>query len=387
MSALAPLPSPAPDEHEGAPVDQEALIKEARRRARRRRAAYAGAALTALGTALGIFFSIGGGPPTHRSGRARPSGALPKVGSVEGTLRLPLQGSVQFTARAGTLFVLVGRQDRGHFLSVVRVGSDGTTTRKRVPFGLPAYLSDVSAGPGGIYAGTTVIKRFTNAHDQLIRIDPRTLTISARAFFPASVATVAHGGWVWAALGDGRVVRLDAHTLAIAASRRILPAAAAANVVALLSKPALGLGSVWVLAGNAKRLELVRMNPQTLAVRSRTRVPTRGRLAQALHEVDGDSGHLYLIGSAVVAVSANGRLANRPVLVPGLANAAIHGSGLVGVTAEAPGVVLLNPHGRIEARTTVADTGGPLAVSGRDIWFMGNAGGGDGIVHVHLGRR
>jgi hypothetical protein len=96
---------------------------------------------------------------------------------------------------------------------------------------------------------------------------------------------------------------------------------------------------------------------------------------------------VYLIGSAVASVDAHGRLTDRPVLVPGLANAAIHGMGLVGVTAEAPGVVLLNPHGRIEARTTVADAGAQLAVSGREIWFLGNAGRGNGIVHVHLGRR
>ena len=40
-----------------------------------------------------------------------------------------------------------------------------------------------------------------------------------------------------------------------------------------MSKPALGLGSLWVLAGDASDLELVRMNAMSLAVRSRTRVP------------------------------------------------------------------------------------------------------------------
>jgi hypothetical protein len=294
---------------------------------------------------------------------------------------------VLFAARGESLFVLVGRQGQAHSISIVHVSHSGTATRKRLPFDLPGYLSDISAGPDGIYAGTAVIRRFTNARDELVRIDPRTLTISARAFFPASVATVAHDRWLWAALGDGRVVRLHPRTLAIEASRHVLPAAATANSVALLSKPAAGLGSLWVLAGNARHLELVRMDPLTLAVRSRTRVPTRGRLAQALHEVDGDSGHVYLTGSAVVAVGANGHLTSRPVLVPGLANAAIHGTGLVGVTAEAPGLVLLDLHGRIEARTAVADAGAQLAVSGREVWFVGNAGQGNGIVHLHLEAR
>jgi hypothetical protein len=126
------------------------------------------------------------------------------------------------------------------------------------------------------------------------------------------------------------------------------------------------------------------MDPSTLAIRSRTRVPTRGDLSQALHEVAGDSSHVYLVGSAVVAVRADGKLTNRPVLVPGLAGAAIHGTSLVGLTAEAPGLVLLDPRGRIEARTTVADAGAQLAVSGREVWFLGNAGRGNGIVHVHV---
>jgi hypothetical protein len=383
MSALAPLPAREPED---TPVDQEALIKEARRRARRRRAAFAGAALAALGTALGIFFSTGG-PRAPHSGRPRASGALPQAGSVVGTLPISPQETVEFAARNGTLVVLVIEPGRAHSISVVRVDRGETTTRERVRFDLADYLSDISAGPGGIYAGTAVIKRFTSARDELIRIDPITLTIRARAFFPASVAGVAYGSWVWAALGDGRVVRLDPRTLSIEASQRILSAAAAANFVALLSKPAFGLGNVWVLAGNARHLELVRMDPTTLAIRSRTRVPTGGTLAQQLHEIAGDSGHVYLVGGAVVAVSANGKLTNRPVLVPGLANAGINGTGLVGVTAEPPGLVLLDPRGRIEARTSVADAGGQLAVSGREVWFLGNAGQGNGLVHFRVRRR
>ena len=240
MNAAAPLP---PDEPEDTAVDQEALIKEARRRARRRRAAFAGAALAALGTALGIFFSTGG-PSAPHSGRPRTGGALPQAGSVVGTLPISLQDTVQFVARQGTLFVLVIKPGHVHSISIIRVEHGGKTTTNRVPFDLTPYLSDISAGPDGIYAGTAVIKRFTNARDELVRIDPSTLTIRAHTFFPASVSTVAYGRSVWATLGDGRVVRLDPRTLSIEVSKRLLPAAAAANFVALLSKPAFGLGSV-----------------------------------------------------------------------------------------------------------------------------------------------
>jgi hypothetical protein len=35
-------------------------------------------------------------------------------------------------------------------------------------------------------------------------------------------------------------------------------------------------------------------------------------------------------------------------------------------------------------RTPLRDASGELAVSGRDAWFVGNAGRGNGIVHVRL---
>jgi hypothetical protein len=116
-------------------------------------------------------------------------------------------------------------------------------------------------------------------------------------------------------------------------------------------------------------------------------VPTGGDLAQALNHVAADSSHVYLVGDALAAVGAKGRLIRRPVVVPGLANAAIHGTGLVGLTADTPSVVLLGAGGRIRARTGVLDAGADLAVSGDDAWFLGNAGRGDGIVHVRLATR
>src|SRR5207237_6908360 len=133
----------------------------------------------------------------------------------------------------------------------------------------------------------------------------------------------------------------DPRTLATEASQRVLSAASTSSGSAAISKPAFGLGSLWVLAGNALNLNLVRLDPTSLAIRSTTRVPTAGRLAQTLHNVAAYSNHVYLVGDAVAEVGSNGRLIGRPVLVPGLANAAIHGTGLVGLTAETPALVLL----------------------------------------------
>jgi hypothetical protein len=366
--------------------EPEALIEEARRRARRRRAAYTGAALLTVSGALGSLFAFGGGgtTTTPRSGAGHANRGLPAAAKIVGTLPVSLQGSVLFAARARTLFELVLPPSGAGYVTVARVDPDGTATKKPIPFDRSSYLMDLSTGPDGVYAGTAVIKRFTNMPDELVRIDAKTLTIRARAFFPARVAAVEQARGMWASIGDGRVVRLDPRTLAIEASQRLLAARAVATRGVSLSKPALGLGSVWVLAGDERDLELVRLNPTSLAIRSTTRVPTRGDLGQALNRVVADSGHVSLVGRAIVAVDAAGRLIRRPAFVPDLATAEIHGTGFVGLTGGKPSLVLLDGKRRIVAKTRLVDAGAQLVVSGRDAWFLGNAGRGNGIVHVRL---
>src|ERR671934_112564 len=71
--------------------------------------------------------------------------------------------------------------------------------RRRAGYAAAGLLA-VGATIGLFAAGNEVIKRLTKAPDELVRIDARTLTIRARASFPASVATVAHGRQLWAAL-------------------------------------------------------------------------------------------------------------------------------------------------------------------------------------------
>jgi len=305
---------------------------------------------------------------------------------IVGTLRFPVRETPLFAARGGSLFVLVAPSRRAASITVMREGAGGTITSRRVPFALSYYLMDVSAGPEGVYAGTAVIKRFTNVPDVLVRIDPETLAVRARASFSSRVAAVEQGRSMWASIGDGRVVRLDPRTLAIEASRRLLSVAAVSMKGLSLSKPAFGLGSLWVLAGDALDRELVRLDPVSLAVRSKTRLSVGVARAVGTRVIAG-SGHVYLVGAAVVGVDARGKLVGRPVAVPDLAIADIHGSGLVGLTAANPALVLLNSQGRIVARTSVRDDSLLLTVSGHNAWFLGDAGHENGIVHVHLKRR
>src|SRR5207237_9527759 len=111
---------------------------------------------------------------------------------------------------------------------------------RRLRFPLAYSLTDLSAGPHGLYAGTAVSKRFTNVPDVVVRIDPATLTIRARASFAGRVAAVEEGERMWASIGDGRVVRLDATTLRVLASRRLVPSALATVGGMSLSKPTVG---------------------------------------------------------------------------------------------------------------------------------------------------
>ena len=108
-----------------------------------------------------------------------------------------------------------------------------------------------------------------------------------------------------------------------------------------LSKPAIGLGSLWVLAGDSRDLQLLRMNPTTLALRSRTRLP----VGAPLNAVIADADHVYLVGTAIASVNARGQLIAAPIPAPNLAAAAIYKDGLVGLNDASPALELLKTNG------------------------------------------
>ena len=309
---------------------------------------------------------------------------LPQAGTVVGTLRLsPRQENALLAARPGRLYAIVTTGRASQFTVVREAG--GAVTRRRVAFNLSNFLMDVSAGPDGFYAGTAVITRLRDVPDVLLRIDPRTLRVVARTSFPARVSTVEQRGSMWAAIGDGRVVRLDPRTLKILGSQQVLSTAAVA-AGGSLSAPAVGAGSLWVLAGEAPKLELVRIDPATLAIRSRTALAAQGVRAGAVHAVAARGKSVYLVGSELVAIRANGTVARISSAVPELEAAEVDGSTLVGLAGGPAALVRLDARGRVVRRTALRDASAQLAVSGRDAWFVGNAGRGDGIVHVRLAR-
>jgi len=315
-----------------------------------------------------------------RSQRACGPGVDPPAGSVVGTIPVPVREDTLYTARGNTLFLITFPEEHARSITVERLGSTGVRWQ-RLPFPLAYYLMDLSVGAKGLYAGTSVIKRFTNVPDVLLRIDPVTLTVRARASYPGSVAAIESGERMWASIGDGRVVRLDPTTLRILAVRRFLSAKSVAVQGFGLSKPAFGLGSLWVIVGGAKNADLVRMDPATLAIRSRTPIP----LGKAVTHVIGDATHVFLVERGIASVDANGKIG--PVADANLDGAAIFGNDVVGLNDAKLALELVNTQGQVIASTSLRDLGAEIAVGGNNAWFLGDAGSGNGIVHVRLDGR
>src|SRR5581483_11680717 len=93
---------------------------------------------------------------------------LPSAGSVIGTIRVSVHEDALFTARGDTLFLVRFPEEHAKSITVERIGPSGTRS-KRLPFPLAYYLTDLSSGAHGLYLGTSVIKRFTSAPDELVR--------------------------------------------------------------------------------------------------------------------------------------------------------------------------------------------------------------------------
>jgi hypothetical protein len=320
-------------------------------------------------------------PSTQESSRTTAAGRVVR------TIPSPASETAVFAAYGRLLYVVIVPAEPAGTLLVERVVVDsGATTVVRVPFALADYLSSVAVGPDGIYLGTSVIKRLTNASDALVRLDLATLRPMTRVSFSAAVRVMVQGAQVWASIGDGREVRLDPVSLAIEASVQLL-AGPVLSGGGLISTPALGLGSLWALAGTAPGLQLIRLDPSTLAIRSRTPVPSSGDFARLFNGISADPHHVYLTGRGVMRVDPGGALVEPPLIGGGLAVAAVGAAGLLAVTEPPTALEELDYDGRVRARLPLSDAGGNLSIAGNMAWLIGDAGQGNGIVQIRLDSR
>ncbi len=308
-------------------------------------------------------------------------GSAAAATGVVGTLRVSVHETPIFAARGSTLFAFVLPENYSPSVTLDRWNPDGSVSSRQVPL---RFLEDVATGPDGVYTGTAVEHRLVNAPDVLARVDPATLSVRAKAFFPHRVIPSASGDGLWASIADGRVIRLDPRTLRVLASRQVIRFDLTDPSSGYVSKPVLGLGSLWVVAGDKLGEELVRLDPATLVVHSRTRLSP----GSGVDRVIADGRHVYLEGNGLIRARANGSLGGRVPHTGTLATAELLGDTIVGVTnpVRSTELVLLDDTGRIHARAPLRDAGEMLAVSGSNAWIDGDAGGGNGIVHIRLGR-
>lgn len=312
--------------------------------------------------------------------------ALPQTATIVGTLRLPVADGILFEASGPTLYVVASSKQRPSVITVERVSASGSVTKEPGGIKLSKFLSSIAIGREGLYVATSLPARFFDQPDEVVRINPGTLHIVKRAFFSGPLALAADGRWLLASTGDGRVLRLDPRTLRLQASKLVLTNGGKPPDYATLSRPAVGLGSVWVVAlHDRSQRELVRMDPSTLAIRSRTQIPTSGRLSEALRSVVGSTSHVYLVGDGVAEVNEGGHFVRSAVSVPGLEAAAIYGNHLIGVIeAQSASLVSISAAGQILARTSTHHAGAPIIVGGHEVWLLGDIGQGNGIVHLRL---
>jgi hypothetical protein len=143
----------------------------------------------------------------------------------------------------------------------------GRVVRRRVVSTgeLPYYFTKMAAGAHGVYASTSVIRRFTSTPDEILRIDPVSLRVLARRSLPTSstAGLVVGPAGVYVG-GPGTVLRLDPltlHTLARYArpAGEVVPQGEDS-----FSSLSFAGGRLWVAFGDASSGSIFRLDPLTL---------------------------------------------------------------------------------------------------------------------------
>lgn len=253
---------------------------------------------------------------------------------------------------------------------VLRIDPDGTITRRTVSDPLAYYFSRLIGQGSSLYLGTSVIKRFTSAADELLRVDTSTLTVTARTTLPGGVVggLVSDPQNIWVALAD-RVLRLDPVSLAVRASYVMPGAVPPPGGSSSIDSLALGPGGLWATFLDAGSTTLYRFDPASLTVLGRTALPDPGQVTGVV----ADPESVWLTGPDWVRrVDPTGQLSD-PTPAPGLQVAAAQGHGLVALVYEGSGAeafVQVDAQGDVVGRSEVGDSGGRLAVDGRDAWLL-----------------
>lgn len=339
-----------------------------------------------VGIALAVLVLIrvlplGGTKPVAPS----PTAPAPTPSLSVSPARLPsagVVGTINFetsliAATDGRLFALGIATEKAYTLA--RIERDGSMTTARIRDPLTNYIGRMAATSEGVYLGSEVIHKFTDAEDELVRIDANTLKPTARITLADNVLSiVASPDAVWIALSD-RVLRLDAVTLRTRATFMapgIAPAPIGRGDVGSL---ALDRGGLWAVAGTAARSTLYRLDPKSLAVQARANVPglpDQGFLATAT-----DQGVWMVYRSGVRKVDPQRASIGAFIPIADLTAVEARGNGLVALLGQAS-IAQIDADGRVVALTeNLGDIGGNMVVDGPDVWISVGA---TSILHFAL---
>ncbi len=307
-------------------------------------------------------------PTPAASSAPSASPALARSVSLDHTYDVELD----LMAAAGGRLFGVGGTESGS-TTIVRIDPDGTITRRPLSDPLASYYAVLDAQGSSLYLGTRVIERFSDAPDELLRIDPATLEVVGRTTIPGNVMSlVADGTDLWVGLPD-RVLRLDPVSLDVRASRRIPDADPPPAGDVALSSLAPGPGGLLATAGGGSSQTLYRFEPVTLAVLGHTDVPN----PQAGASVVADGESAWLAGEGwVQPVGPSGQLGARTSM-PGLQGVAAQGSGLLLLVdrgSAGSDLLQLDAAGAVVGSSPVGDTGARIALDGRNVWTTHGSG-------------
>ena len=126
------------------------------------------------------------------------------------------------------------------------------------------YYHYFSVGPRGLYASTSVIRRFTDIPDEVLRIDPVTLRVTTRVEGRPATSVLATPQAVYQQLSPSTISRLDPVTLAVRATVDGLPAGGAAEP-RFSYGATFGDGALWLIDGDAHGGRILHFAPMTLA--------------------------------------------------------------------------------------------------------------------------
>jgi hypothetical protein len=225
-----------------------------------------------------------------------------------------------------------------------------------------AYLA---AGPAGLYASTSVIRRFTSIPDEVIRIDRVTLKVVARRTLTARGQVVVLDDRVYL-LGDSDVQRLDPITLwTVARFVRAHPYDPQVSPGSFWSLT-LGAGKLWAAYGDAPHSDVTQLDPRSLTATPGTWPVLPG---QGDSLVGTRTGAWLVAQRSVTRLLAGGKL-SRPVALTDMSVDAIaDGEGVLVLTEADHPLTLVRADGSSETLPLRNAECRQLSADGQAAWM------------------